>query len=126
MLKKTLIAALAAGTIAASAGVALADGFHGQNQRFNPPPPTPGYAFGGWIGGPGWQLRFGDFKPMPRKTFAPALQKVCGPTYKTVQVWRPGAGWVWQSVYSGQSCRMEKIYPTNSPAHPMPYPYKIH
>jgi hypothetical protein len=122
MFKKTLIATLAAGTLAATAGIALADGGYGRNQRFNPPP-SQGYAFGGWVGGPGWQMRFGDFKPVPRKAFAPTVQKVCGPTFQKVQVWKPGRGWVWEAVYSGQSCRMEKIYPTKGPAYPYPYPY---
>jgi hypothetical protein len=122
MLKKMMIAALAAGTMAATAGMALADG--GQNRSFKPPA-SQGFAFGGWVGGPGWQMRLSDFKPGPRKTFAPAVQKVCGPAYQKVQVWKPGRGWVWEAVYSGQSCRMEKVYPTNSPVYPTPYPYKI-
>lgn len=122
MLKKIMIAAVAAGTMVASAGVALADS--GQNRSFKPPV-SQGFAFGGWVGGPGWQMRLSDFKPGPRKTFAPAVQKVCGPAYQKVQVWKPGRGWVWEAVYAGQSCRMEKVYPTNSPVYPTPYPYKI-
>jgi hypothetical protein len=128
MLKKTLIATAVAGALAATTGAAFADGYgsgkYAQDQ-FHKPPVSKGYAFGGWVGGPGWQLRLGDFKPAPRKAFPPAVQKVCGPTYQKVQVWKPGRGWVWDSVYSGQSCRLEKIYPTNSPVQHTPYPYKI-
>lgn len=129
MLKKTLITTLAAGTLAVTAGAALADGYGSgrfAEDQFHNPPAARGSGFGGWVGGPGWQVRFGDFRRVPPKAFPPAVQKVCGPTYQTMQVWKPGRGWVWDTVYSGQTCRMEKIYPTNSPVRWTPYPYKIH
>lgn len=127
MLTKTLIATVTAGVIGAATLGAMTTaasakpygtGYSGQNMYLKPAPDK-GFAYGGMVGGPGWQLRFGDFKPFPRKQFKPVVQKVCGPTFETVQVWKPHQGWVWQKVYTGQSCRLEKIYPTKGPM--MPY-----
>ncbi len=138
MFTRTLIATLTAGVIgAASLGAMTATasahqsygqqgygpGPDGPNMYYKPAPDR-GSAYGGWVRGPGWQLRFGDFKPFPEKPLKPIVQKVCGPTFKQVQVWNPYKGWVWQKVYAGQGCRLEKIYPTKGPMYPYPsYPY---
>ncbi len=119
MFTKTLLAVALAGVIGAAGATAASaaqTGTNGANAYYKP---TPGrsYAFEGGIGGPGWQLRFGDFRTFPQKPYKPVVQKVCGPSFKQVQVWKPGRGWVWDKVYTGQACRLEKIYPTKGYMH---------
>ena len=64
-----------------------------------------GYSFG--FGDNGWFFKFGQMHPRPKPV---VFEKVCSPTYKTVQVWRPYQGWVWQTVYNGQVCNYVPVH----------------
>ena len=41
----------------------------------------------------------------------PVVQQVCKPVYRTVQVWKNYYGWVWATVYAGQQCWYQQVYP---------------
>jgi len=64
-------------------------------------------AYGGY-GNHGWFFNFGYRPVAPR----PVVQKVCAPTYRTVEVWRPHFGWVWQTVSTGVTCHYAPSYPS--------------
>jgi hypothetical protein len=73
---------------------------------FGPGGPGFGPGFKGGFGKNGWYFNFG-FKPERPK---PIVEKVCQPTYKTIQAWQPHFGWVWQTVYAGQVCQLVPIH----------------
>ena len=50
----------------------------------------------------------------PRVQVQPVVQKVCKPVYKTVQTWKPYYGWVWATVYGGQQCWFQPVYPSQN------------
>ena len=60
----------------------------------------PGMQFG--FGGDGWFFKYGQMHPHPKPL---VVEKVCSPTYKTIKTWKPYQGWVWQTVYNGQTCQ---------------------
>jgi hypothetical protein len=60
----------------------------------------PGMQFG--FGGDGWYFKYGQMHPHPKPL---VVEKVCSPTYKTIKTWKPYQGWVWQTVYNGQTCQ---------------------
>lgn len=100
MLKRTLIAAglataMAAGTLTAGTAPASAGGYGS-----------------GYVGGNGWYLGWGHQKPWvkPHHYFKPPMRKVCQPVYKKIKVYHRYYGWVWQTVYAGQTCGWKPAY----------------
>ena len=110
--------ALAATTATASAGYWGDGGNYGNYNNYNNynnyppvypgnPPPYPGI---------GRDYHQGNnlylyIRPRPYVPVQPVVQKVCKPIYKTVQVWKPNYGWVWATVYGGQQCWFQQVYP---------------
>jgi len=112
MFTKTVAAAalasiVAIGTLAASTATASA-GYWGNYGNSYAYPATPGYPSyqGGYWGGNNWYFYH------PRAYAQPAVQQVCKPVYKTVQVYKPYYGWVWATVYAGQQCYYQQAYPS--------------
>jgi hypothetical protein len=108
-------AVLAAATTTASAGYWGNGGNYG-NYNGYPPPAYPGYPPS--YPGIGRDYQGNNFylyvRPRPYVPVQPAVQKVCKPVYKTVQVWKPAYGWVWATVYGGQQCWFQQVYPRQS------------
>jgi len=113
MFTKTLIGGAAAalislGTLAGTATTADAAPYNngnGWNNGYNGYNNSPGYSFG--FGNDGLYFNFG----VQPKHAKPKLQKICTPTYTTKKVWRPHYGWVWQTVYAGQECKLVPVKP---------------
>jgi hypothetical protein len=125
MFTKSLAAAALAGVIGvatlglstgtASAGYWVGGGYWGGGgywsggggnyNNYNAYPSYPAY--------PGNNYYF-SIRPRPYYPVQPTVQQVCKPIYKTVQIWKPYYGWVWQTVYAGQRCWYQQSYPSYS------------
>jgi hypothetical protein len=90
MLKRIALATAAAGFLAAAAipSTASAGGYGPGSQ--------PSIAF--QLGGPGWNLQFGN----PHPNFRP--QKVCAPVVQKVKWWDNWGNPHWSNVVVGQNC----------------------
>ena len=62
-------------------------------------------------GGAAWYF---NQRVRPYVDVQPAAQRVCKPVYSTVQVWKPHYGWVWATVYGGQQCWLQPVYPSQT------------
>jgi hypothetical protein len=117
MFTKTLAGGLAGviaiGTLAVSTMSASADywgngGNYGNSYAYPGTPTYPNYQGGGYWGGNNWYFNH----PRAYAPAQPAVQQVCKPVYKTVQVFKPYYGWVWATVYAGQQCSYQPAYPS--------------